>query len=692
MARIEINQLKRVEKEIEQQEIARATFSISRANDKENVFQIDTYSIPVNGNEPFTQSIQFNTEDLGQFLNIISSQYESFSIPLLDDNGDVKYGLNWGNRAGRNINQAYLDLPKSIYESDFFPQNGITFNIRTDDNRNIKFTRAQKDNVNGHALQTPEDNSIIGIYLRNRLSINPGEIITKEAIEEYGRNYITISKIGNFYYLDFSTSKPKQLNNAKVGSLQQIFYGAPGTGKSNAIKREVEDNGHIHFRTTFHPDSDYSTFVGCYKPTMKSVKKTVVIGQDEKEVKPFGGNSDTVEQISYQFVPQDFTKAYCEAWNQFNNEEGIKPVYLIIEEINRGNCAQIFGDIFQLLDRETEGARCGFSTYPIDADEDLKKFLLTGKKEDGTEWLANKDGIKDGKLCLPPNLYIWATMNTSDQSLFPIDSAFKRRWDWKYIPINTEKELWSISVNGKLYSWSSFLNNINIEIDNTTHSEDKKLGFYFCKATDKVISAETFVSKVIFYLYNDVFKDYGFNKDFFKDGDGKLLSFNRFYNSVTGNINESIVELFLTNLKVEKVGTAIDDSLPEVDEDGNNAANQNKDFSKYSINGNGKYSKGGVVFEAMKMYVANNPQMSADDVVKSWLALNVNVPNFVETKATFEERKQKSKDPRINEKAKEFTWAGGTVYISNQYNLERISDFMSKINAAANWGITISKL
>lgn len=263
-------------------------------------------------------------------------------------------------------------------------------------------------------------------------------------------------------------------------------------------------------------------------------------------------------RIAYEFIPQAFTKAYCEAWNNLKEDE-VKPVFLVIEEINRGNCAQIFGDIFQLLDRETEGAREGFSTYPIDADEDLKKFLQEGLKKDNTPWLVNKDGIKDGKLCLPPNLYIWATMNTSDQSLFPIDSAFKRRWDWKYVPINTQvKPSWRILVNGKKYSWPDFLDKINIEIGETTSSEDKKLGFFFCKADNNdIISAEKFVSKVVFYLWNDVFKDYGFDRKIFEKEAGntedkkkKLIAFQDFFDPITGNINEAMVEKFMTNMNM----------------------------------------------------------------------------------------------------------------------------------------------
>lgn len=330
--------------------------------------------------------------------------------------------------------------------------------------------------------------------------------------------------------------------------LQQIFYGAPGTGKSNTIKREVEDKGRIHFRTTFHPDSDYSTFVGCYKPTMVEAPVRDGSGHEVKEAK-----QEEKNRISYSFVPQAFAKAYCEAWNKYGASENAEPVFLIIEEINRGNCAQIFGDIFQLIDREMDGDRCGFSTYPIDADEDLKAFLEYGTKKDGSQWLTNKEGIKDGKLCLPPNLHIWATMNTSDQSLFPIDSAFKRRWDWKYVPIDTKKENWTIKTASNEYSWSSFLEKINEEIDSATRSEDKMLGFYFCRANNGVIDADKFVSKVLFYLYNDVFKDYGLDRELFKDEEGKVISFKSYYNT-DGTINESVVLKFLDNLKVEETG------------------------------------------------------------------------------------------------------------------------------------------
>lgn len=355
-------------------------------------------------------------------------------------------------------------------------------------------------------------------------------------------------------------------------SLQRIFYGAPGTGKSNTIKREVDDQDKKNFRVTFHPDSDYSTFVGTYKPTMKSSEKVYSLEElvaKLKETKLSGisypchkfsaqywksikkltpgqikqlllacdftesmnvevtkgvavgeelSNKTKEEQIVYSFVPQAFTKAYTAAWNTTDD------VYLIIEEINRGNCAQIFGDLFQLLDRDANG----YSEYPVDADSDLgdyiRKELSNSTRDDFPE------GVKEGrKLVLSNNLYIWATMNTSDQSLFPIDSAFKRRWDWKYMKIKDEGKDWKIDVElnvkdadgnptTKKLGWWPFIEKINDIIASMTSSADKQLGYFFCKATENeegkseptIITKDTFVSKVIFYLWNDVFKDYGF--------------------------------------------------------------------------------------------------------------------------------------------------------------------------------------
>lgn len=338
--------------------------------------------------------------------------------------------------------------------------------------------------------------------------------------------------------------------NSCLMPLQQIFYGAPGTGKSFKIKRDTKDQSKI--RTTFHPDSDYSTFVGCYKPTMNEDVKY------DKE----GNEKSCTKQIEYAFVAQAFLKAYVKAWKFYcSAEDGTaKAQYLIIEEINRGNCAQIFGDLFQLLDRNEDG----YSTYPIVEDTDIQRYLSKEFEKVNVPDSLNTiyddyDGniaedIKNGNvLALPTNLYIWATMNTSDQSLFPIDSAFKRRWDWKYMPIDTKKENWNIEVAGKNYSWTDFLEAVNEQIFEVTKSEDKKLGFYFCRANNHVVDAEKFVSKVIFYLYNDVFKDYGYDRKMFQGEDGKTIQFHEYFQS-NGDINEQKAALFLNNLEIKPIG------------------------------------------------------------------------------------------------------------------------------------------
>ena len=154
---------------------------------------------------------------------------------------------------------------------------------------------------------------------------------------------------------------------------------------------------------------------------------------------------------------------------------------------------------------------------------------------------------------LPANLYIWATMNTSDQSLFPIDSAFKRRWDWEYVPIEKHSDMdYKIKVNKTTYDWWSFVQAINKEVFDLTHSEDKQLGYFFVHTPNGVIDAQTLVNKVYFYLWNDVFKDYDIEsqKAFRKpDSSNDAIAFKDFFE---GGLNEELAEQVLINLGVEK--------------------------------------------------------------------------------------------------------------------------------------------
>lgn len=579
------------------------------------------------------------------------------------------------------------------------------------------------------------------------------------------------NKLGDEEYIIEYFSKMK-LNSSCP--LQQIFYGAPGTGKSHTIDKKTQ--GHDVIRTTFHPDSDYSTFVGCYKPKMGDSNPLYGFDSKGNTVVAMNSKGKAVEEkkIEYKFVKQAFLKAYIEAWKKMDShvsstrgisfsvgtatftilsvddtelrqsktdqinkkaiervweklwdsgsfviprgkmsgesvqqaiskwiydnvedckkesftegwekltdylkeneievkkdstdrskkytlsksqnndsvlfsaeshnkkdriqkcyegfdeangvEKGIidilnkygadnfddawtklsedvgnssligdtvAPQFLVIEEINRGNCAQIFGDIFQLLDRQDNG----FSEYPIEADTDLQKAIAEELQgvDIKVDWAVKNykscvvgatlsDDIRAGRiLLLPNNLFIWATMNTSDQSLFPIDSAFKRRWDWKYIKITNAYKKdekgnfildaknekiplnWKLSIEHDVvdttgsktkekYDWWLFLQKINDIIASMTSSADKQLGYFFCKAgNDGIISEETFVSKVLFYLWNDVFKDYGFEDVLLfryknERGDEEDLTFPDFYDEDGDKVNSERVADFV---------------------------------------------------------------------------------------------------------------------------------------------------
>lgn len=347
---------------------------------------------------------------------------------------------------------------------------------------------------------------------------------------------------------------------------QRITYGAPGTGKSHGIEDVVGKYADT-VRTTFHPDSDYATFVGCYKPTMVRVKKTYVLEGRVAEVKDDKNNLVFEERIAYSYVPQAFTSAYVRAWRKMSQgtDGNVAPQFLIIEEINRGNCAQIFGDLFQLLDRDDNG----YSKYLIEADTDLARYIGSELGETDVQEHLPPEVRSGTKLLLPPNLYIWATMNTSDQSLFPIDSAFKRRWEWKYMPISDAGKGWKIKVaNGEMYDWWAFLEKANALVQNATDSEDKKLGYFFCKAdASGNITLEQFVGKVIFYLWNDVFKDAGFDGEAFNDGKGGRLLFKDFFNC-DGSPSAATVGKFMENLGVAKLPPPADGATASEEETG----------------------------------------------------------------------------------------------------------------------------
>lgn len=560
-------------------------------------------------------------------------------------------------------------------------------------------------------LNISNSNKSIGFESQREFQKSAGQLTSAPFFQTLyaGLDFINCLMISNE---DIESNYPshsnKPINPSDDMAQQIIYYGAPGTGKSFAIETATE--GEDVIRTTFHPDSDYSTFVGAYKPTTVDEQLMTVIGTKAVPVENPDGSPRTEKRIVYEFVNQAFLQAYVGAWEKLaDNTIEPKKQYLVIEEINRGNCAQIFGDLFQLLDRNPQG----FSEYPIKADADMKKQLkkqlagLTIENADAINALYKNEDVvgkvQDGDiLLLPSNLFIWATMNTSDQSLFPIDSAFKRRWDWKYVPIANAGKGWRIQINGKQYDWWDFLKKINALIGEKTHSEDKKLGYFFCKTETGIIDAETFVGKVIFYLWNDVFKDFEFEGDVFDDTDdteNNKLTFDKFYKP-DATIQESKVEVFLNNLGVILVDeTEEEEFIPnEEDEDISDpgvseSASDGKDRSRYSINGQGSFNKRKLALECVRIYSNNHPNLTAQELVDVWMGLNLMRTNFIETSAFHAERAEAAKNDSIFDKRyypHSLPNNNGTVYINNQFDVERINDFVKKVNAQ-DWGIHIEK-
>jgi len=343
----------------------------------------------------------------------------------------------------------------------------------------------RKDDCNSDITWTTNEN----IYCFFKEQSGASFDVFKNAFNTLYQERYKIVIDDEFYKLYVLSVTSSEIASGKIPTSHQIiYYGAPGTGKSHTVEEDYV-KGHKNFRITFHPDTDYASFVGCYKPSM-------------------GGENE--DQITYAFVPQVFLNAYEYAWNHPGEE-----TYLVIEELNRGNCAQIFGDVFQLLDRRVDDYP-GFSKYKINADTDIAKYL---KKH-----ITNKDGSYENKIkeiygldefdfsvmAIPDNLYILATMNTSDQSLFPIDSAFKRRWEWEYVNVNyADAAQFTLKITEKnKYNWSDVLQGLNSYIKAETHNTNKILGNRFVQArADKTISAKSFRDKVLFFLFNDVFKD-----------------------------------------------------------------------------------------------------------------------------------------------------------------------------------------
>lgn len=461
------------------------------------------YKLNVNGSN---EASIFIENELAILLNIQNDVDISFNIDKIDVLKLLTFTFSfskpiYGQKTIINFDELWFNKKLELINQHFTSSNTFTFKGKEQGgNRKYLISLAQSEGLN-----------LRDLFIENHVSL----IFEKEEVDN--ALWIRIKTHSNEISED--SSDIESISEDLYSNV--IYYGSPGTGKSH--KADQVTNGKNVQKVTFHPDYDYHSFVGGYKPTM------------------------VADKIAYKFVPQIFTKIYVDAWKNYASSEETRNYYLQIEEINRGNCAEIFGDLFQLLDRKVDGS----SKYEVAAEEELKKYLLSA---DG--FGEEHEGIKNNELRLPSNLKIIATMNTSDQSLFPMDSAFKRRWDWIYVPIdyNCSSSDFTINLNnGKSFEWLSFLEIINEEIFEITKSQDKQIGNWFIDAQNsgKVISESKFVNKVIFYLWNDVFKDA--ENTIFKSANDKDLTYASFFeNENSSNLVSYILEERLKLIDINK--------------------------------------------------------------------------------------------------------------------------------------------
>lgn len=411
-----------------------------------------------------------------EYLVDTSENYEDYLKTLMqiylyreDENNDQTFSSSLGNKFDNRFKQALKQLPTLVVETD-----KISLNMKylSEVSKKIFYFEKKSSKAN------------LNTYFDFLGSTKP--LIT---FDEEEKNMPETKKFENYEYKAIEDNSEKKFN--------RIVFGAPGTGKSHQVNKAKDKLQNLaeFERVTFHPNYSYAQFVGTYKPVTKD-------------------NGD----IAYKYVEGPFMRLLTAALeNAKDSNKGNRKRYLlIIEEINRANVAAVFGDMFQLLDRDTDGV----SDYEIQTSEDVRKYLAFKLGGEDTE-------EKYKTLKLPNNFYIWATMNSADQGVQPMDAAFKRRWNFEYLNIDSGEFEINIPIsngvdaNGKINTWEEKIewNTLRKAINETLKNipginEDKLIGPFFLGNKEKILQLkenkeefnELFKSKILMYLFEDVVK------------------------------------------------------------------------------------------------------------------------------------------------------------------------------------------
>ncbi|QZX49470.1 AAA family ATPase [Mycoplasma sp. E35C] len=418
--------------------------------------------------------------------------YTNLEYEFVDQKNDEKY-IKWSNKD-------YQEHPKVFFKNEellLFTSNNRK-KIKAKIARNLSWNNIPSDYYDKVVCEVGFARHLAQKGFKYLGSCEAKDLVLNNDTQEKYPKILSNDK--RTTYIIVQRNKPLNETKKSIKGYNAIFYGLPGCGKSYKISEEIKKEGAKYFRTVFHPDYSNADFVGQIIPKI---------------------NDDL--SVSYSFNPGPFSLALQEAYNNLN-----EPVYLIIEEINRGNGASIFGELFQLLDRDENGC----SQYGIN-HVNLMDFLIknNGKKEQNINALkllnqnnfSSENDHENYQIYIPSNLIILATMNTSDQNVFVLDTAFKRRWEFVLISneFSDQEQHQNYFIPGTSLTWKKFLNKINNEILDTKRSfstlEDKRLGKYFVskkflinpndnsQIDDNEIKNK-FAQKVFEYLWNDVFK------------------------------------------------------------------------------------------------------------------------------------------------------------------------------------------